>query len=215
MKKIILIVAVAFGVANTAQAQDNKTDFRENFMFGLKAGVNYSNVYDSEGEEFEADGKFGAAAGAFLVIPIGKFVGIQPEVLFSQKGFQASGVLLGNRYNFKRTTNYIDVPLFFSIKPSEFFTIHLGPQFSYLIKQTDVFKTGSVDVNQQTEFENDNVRKNTLCLVAGADINMKHITLGLRAGYDLQNNKGDGTNSTPRYKNAWYQFTIGYRFYKA
>ncbi len=214
MKKIILTVAIAFGITSASQAQDNKTDFRENFMFGLKAGVNYSNVYDSEGEDFEADGKFGFAGGGFLVIPIGKYLGIQPEFLFSQKGFQASGVLLGTPYSFKRTTNHIDVPLFFSLKPSEFFSIHLGPQYSYLIKQTDVFKTSNINVAQQTEFENDNIRQNTLCLVGGADINMKHIVLGVRAGYDLQKNKGDGTSSTPRYKNAWYQFTIGYRFYK-
>ena len=106
------------------------------------------------------------------------------------------------------------VPLFFSIKPSEFFSIQVGPQYSYLIKQTDVFKTGFVDINQQTEFENDNIRKNTLCFVAGADINIKHINLGLRAGLDLQNNKGDGTSSTPRYKNVCFQGTFGYKFYK-
>ncbi len=214
MKKIILVLTIALGIVNISYAQDNETDFRDKLMFGLKAGINYSNVYDSEGEDFEADGKFGAAAGGFLVIPIGKYLGIQPELLFSQKGFQASGVILGNPYSFKRTTNYIDIPLFFSFKPTEFFSIHLGPQYSYLIKQNDVFKTGSIDINQQTEFENDNVRQNTLCLVAGADINMKHISLGLRAGYDLQNNKGDGTSTTPRYKNAWYQLTVGYRFYK-
>ena len=215
MKKIILALSIALCIATAAEAQDSDTDFRKKFMFGLKAGINYSNVYDSEGEDFEADGKFGAVAGGFFVIPIGKFVGIQPELLFSQKGFQASGSFLGNSYSFKRTTDYIDVPLFFSIKPSEFFSIQVGPQYSYLIKQTDVFKTGFVDINQQTEFENDNIRKNTLCFVAGADINIKHINLGLRAGLDLQNNKGDGTSSTPRYKNAWYQFTIGFRFYKS
>ncbi len=214
MKKIILTLAIALGITITSYAQDNEIDFREKFMFGLKAGTNYSNVYDSEGEDFEAEGKFGVAAGGFLVIPIGKYLGIQPELLFSQKGFQASGVLLGNPYSFKRTTNYIDLPLFFSFKPSPFFSVHLGPQYSYLIKQTDVFKTTSINVAQQTEFENDNIRQNTLCFAAGADINMKHIMLGVRAGYDLQNNKGDGTSTTPRYKNAWYQFTIGYRFYK-
>ena len=177
MKKIILALSIALCIATTAEAQDSDTDFRKKFMFGLKAGINYSNVYDSEGEDFEADGKFGAVAGGFFVIPIGKFVGIQPELLFSQKGFQASGSFLGNSYSFKRTTDYIDVPLFFSIKPSKFFSIQVGPQYSYLIKQTDVFKTGFVDINQQTEFENDNIRKNTLCFVAGADININQLSI--------------------------------------
>jgi hypothetical protein len=53
-----------------------------------------------------------------------------------------------------------------------------------------------------------------LCLTGGFDITMKHIVLSARAGWDLQENHSDGTSSTPRYKNVWYQGTIGYRFYR-
>jgi len=88
-----------------------------------------------------------------------------------------------------------------------------GPQYSYLLKQTDVFTNGSTSIAQEKEFENDNVRKNTLCFAGGMDINLKHIVLGVRAAWDVQNNNGDGSSTTPRYKNAWYQFTFGYRFY--
>lgn len=213
MKKIILSLAIALSFAQILIAQDNKTDYRSKFMFGPKGGVNYSNVYDSKGEEFKANGKFGAVAGLFIVIPISKFFGIQPEVLFSQKGFQATGIILDNGYNFTRTTNYIDVPLLFSFKISEFISLNLGPQYSYLIKQKDVFKNASTSVSQETAFQNDDLRQNTLCLLGGADITLKHIVLGLRAGLDFQNNNKDGSSLTPRYKNTWLQFTVGYRFY--
>lgn len=214
MKKLILILAsvTALSVTNSI-AQDNTTDFRDKLSFGLKAGVNYSNVYDSQGEEFQASPKFGLAAGGFVAIPIGKFFGLQPEALISQKGFKATGRILGGTYKFTRTTTYIDLPLFFAFKPSEFFTIMAGPQYSYLIHQTDVFANASTSIAQETEFENDNIRKNTLCAVGGFDLTMKHIILSARAGWDFQNNNGDGTSSTPRYKNAWYQATVGYRFY--
>ena len=66
---------------------------------------------------------------------------------------------------------------------------------------------------QQTEFENNNVRKNILCVTGGIDINIKHFVLGARAGWDVQDNNGDGTNSDPRYKNVWYQLTVGFRLY--
>lgn len=213
MKKIILIILSAAFVGNII-AQENETDFRKKLTFGLKGGFNYSNVYDSEGEDFNADPKFGLATGAFLAIPIGRYLGIQPEVLFSQKGFRGTGRILGNTYSFTRTTNYIDVPLFLTLKPSEFISILAGPQYSYLTNQKDVFKNASTSIEQEQEFENDNIRKNTLCLVAGADINLKHIVLSARAGWDVQNNNGDGSSTTPRYKNVWYQATIGYRFYK-
>ncbi|HWY37824.1 MAG TPA: porin family protein [Bacteroidia bacterium] len=218
MKKIILLIATLTSMLSHSNAQendkDNKTDFRNRLLFGLKAGANYSNVYDSQGESFQASPKFGLAAGAFLAIPIGKYLGIQPEVLFSQKGFQATGRILGGSYDLTRTTDYIDVPLLFAFKPSEFFTLLAGPQYSYLLKQTDVFTNGTTSAAQETEFENNNVRKNTLCLAAGIDITMKHIVIGARAAWDIQNNNGDGTSTTPRYKNAWYQVTLGYRFFK-
>jgi hypothetical protein len=206
MKKIILLVAVMFSITYSTMAQ-------EHVAFGLKVGTNYSNVYDSEGEDFEADGKFGLAAGAFLSIPFGQYIGIQPEVLFSQKGFKATGTMFGSRYEMKRTTNYIDVPLFLALKPAESITFLAGPQFSFLMKQQDKFKGPTTNFQQQEEFDNDNIRKNTLCFIGGADLNFQHTVIGLRAGWDLSNNNGDGTASTPRYKNVWAQATIGFRFY--
>ncbi len=214
MKKLILTIAAVTSLIVTSNAQNNETDFRDKLSFGLKAGINYSNVYDSKGEEFKASPKFGLAGGAFLAIPFGKYFGLQPEALISQKGFSATGRILGDSYKFTRTTTYVDLPLFFALKPSEFFTIMVGPQYSYLIHQTDVFANASTSIAQETEFQNDNIRKNTLCVVGGFDLTMKHIVLSARAGWDLQNNNGDGTSTTPRYKNAWYQATIGYRFYR-
>jgi hypothetical protein len=211
--KIFISVFLLIVSGTNLFAQENKTDFRTKLQFGMKAGLNYSNVYNTKGEQFVADAKFGFAGGAFIAIPIGMYMGIQPEILFSQKGFQATGMILENTYKFTRTTNYVDVPIFFSLKPSEFLTIHAGPQFSYLIKQKDVFAKGTTSIEQEQVFENDNIRKNTFCFTGGIDINLKHIVLGARAGWDLLNNTGDGTSSTPRYQNVWYQATIGYRFY--
>jgi hypothetical protein len=207
MKKIILIIAGMLSITWGAIAQDGPA-------FGLKVGANYSNVYDSKGEDFEADGKFGLAAGAFLSIPFGKYIGIQPEVLFSQKGFRSTGTMFGTTYDLKRTTSYIDVPLLLAIKPIESITFLAGPQFSFLVKQRDTFNSPSANFAQEEEFDNDNLRKNTLCFTGGIDINLDHTVIGLRTGWDLQNNHGDGASSTPRYKNVWAQATIGYRFYK-
>lgn len=192
-------------------AQDD--DSRETFHLGLKIGANYANVYDSEGEEFRADGRFGFAGGAFFSIPIGRYIGVQPEVLISQKGFQGKGILLGSSYEFTRTTTYLDIPLLFALKPAPFITVLAGPQYSYLLQRKDVFKGNGATILQQEEFENDNIRKNTLCFTGGVDVNIQqHMVTSLRVGWDLRNNNGDGSSTTPRYKNAWYQATIGYRF---
>ncbi|MCW3103837.1 MAG: hypothetical protein JWO09_2277 [Bacteroidetes bacterium] len=215
MKKLIIIAAAFLSYTGAVNAQDtHDTDNREKFQFGLKAGLNYSNVYDEKGEEFKASPKFGLAAGAFMEIPFGKYLGIAPGVQISQKGFRATGMMLGSTYTFTRTTTYLDVPLEFQLKPSEFITLALGGQYSYLLNKRDVFSNSSTSYVQEQQFQNDNVRKNVFGFGGGLDINLRHIVLGARVGCDVQNNNGDGSSTTPRYKNAWFQGTLGYKFYK-
>ncbi|MCE5321022.1 MAG: PorT family protein [Bacteroidales bacterium] len=212
MKKVILVFAFATFMFGSMFAQKSSADFREKLSFGVKAGVNLSNVYDSQGEQFNADSKLGLAAGVFVALPLGKYFGIQPEILFSQKGYKGSGSLLGSDYSFSYTSNYIDVPLLLAFKPISLITIVAGPQYSFLIKDNYTFNSTLINVDQENVFENDNIRKNTLSFLGGIDFNLNRIVIGTRVGWDLQANKGDGTSETPRYKNIWYQATIGFRF---
>jgi hypothetical protein len=193
-------------------AQNENEEFNEKLVLGFKIGGNLSNVYNARGEQFVADSKLGLVAGGFLAIPIGKYLGIQPEVLFSQKGFKASGIILGSTYQYTRTTSFIDVPLMVSFKPVSFLSIMAGPQFSYLILQNNSFDSGTTSIAQETEFINDNVRKNIMGFIGGVDININHVVVGIRAAADFQKNNGSGAAITPNYKNVWYQATIGYRF---
>lgn len=210
MKKLVLSLTALFAFATAALAQD--TDLRSSLLFGLKAGINSSNVYDSEGDNFQADAKIGFAGGAFMAIPFGTLFGFQPEILYSQKGYQSSGTLLGSPYSMTRTTNWIDVPLLFSFKPVQYINLVAGPQYSYLISRKDAFTNGNYTTEQEKEFENENPRKNILCFTGGVDLTMNRLVIGTRAGWDFQTNNGDGTSSTPRYKNMWYQLTLGFRF---
>lgn len=200
---------------DTRNTYDNRVenDTRGQFNMGLKAGGNYSNVYDERGDDFQADSKFGFAGGLFFNIPIGKVAGFQPEFLFSQKGFRAEGSLLGSNYGLTRTTNFVDIPLMLAIKPISALTIVAGPQFSYLLSRKDEFKSALGTVEQITEFENENIRKNILGFIAGLDVNVNALVIGARVGWDLSQNNGDGTSQTPRYKNTWVQATLGYRFF--
>lgn len=210
MKKVILLIA--FVTISVTNSNAQFTNDGSAVSFGIKAGTNYSNVYDSDNEDFVADGKFGFAAGAFVAIPLGKFVGIQPEILYSQKGFKSSGTYFGSTYEMTRTTDFIDVPLLLAVKPIDQVTLLFGPQFSYLLKQKDNFTGGNISATQQQEFDNNDLTKNILGLTGGADINVDNLVFGLRAGWDIKTNEGDGNSSTPRYKNMWYQATVGYKF---
>ncbi len=212
MKKSIFLAVVYLSIAYSATAQTETTDDREQMHIGIKAGINYSNVYDTESKDFTADGKVGFAGGVFLSIPIGKFIGVQPEVQYSQKGFTGKGTILGSAYTFTRSTDYIEVPILFMIKPIAPLALVLGPQFSFLTKRTDTFTNAIFTESQQQEFNNENVRKNILGVVVGADFTFTNILVGVRGTWDIQNNNGDGTSNTPRYKNAVLQATVGLRF---
>jgi Outer membrane protein beta-barrel domain len=209
MKKLVVLALTVVGFISPAMAQD---DDREVFGFGAKAGINISNIYDSEDEDIEADPKVGFVGGGFLSIPIGRYLGVQPEVLFSQKGFSASSTVLGTTFTFKRTTNHLDIPILLQFKPLPYTTFLFGPQYSYVLSRTDNFDGGGISVEDQEEFENDNIRKNIFGLVAGLDLNINRFVLGGRLAWDLQNNNGDGTSDTPRYKYVYGQITAGFRF---
>ena len=218
MKKLIILLVAFSACANFMYAQNdnagNKTDYREKLLFGFKAGANYANVYDTKGEDFRADPKFGLAFGAFVAIPIGEYIGIQPEILFSQKGFKGTGAIQTSKYALARTSTYIDVPVLFAFKPSEFITVVAGPEYSFLLEQKDVFSNNSnVSYQQTTSFAGDDVRKSVFGLTGGADITAKHLVFGTRIGWDLLDNRADQSSTTPRYKNLWFQGTLGYRFY--
>jgi hypothetical protein len=214
--KILILAMLSTLGSLSAQSEDNnkenETDNREKMRFGAKIGINGSNVYDNEGDPFTADTKYGIMIGVFTAIPIGKYIGVQPEVQLSQKGFKGRGSLIGNPYSVTRTTTFIDIPLQIALKPSEFITILAGPQYSYLIKQSDKFESSNFSYQQELEFKQDNIRKNILGAVIGLDINLRHVTLSGRLAWDIQKNKGDGTQVTPRYKNKWYQVGVGFNF---
>ncbi|MGF1637255.1 MAG: porin family protein [Cyclobacteriaceae bacterium] len=210
LRNILLLSVFAFIAPNISNGQDG--DFNERITFGIKAGANYSNVFDEQGDQFVADPKFGLAAGAFFTIPLGRYLGVHPEVIYSQKGFQSTGRFLGSNYTLSRTSNFLDIPILFALKPAPMITLLAGPQFSYLLSQKDDFEGSSISIDQQREFENDNIRNNILGFVVGGDINIDNVVLGLRAGWDLRRNHGDGDSSTPRYKNMLYQATLGFRF---
>jgi hypothetical protein len=216
MKNSILLFAIIAltGINSYSQTESttSTSDQRDHLFFGVKLGLNYSNVYDAQGENFVADAKFGVALGGFVSIPIGTFIGVQPELLYSQKGYKSSGTFLGTSYSMTRTTDFLDIPIYFVVKPVENISLLFGPQYSYLLKRTDDFTGGSLSASDIQTFTNDNLRKNIFGLAGGLDINIDHLIIGLRAAWDTTSNNGDGTSYTPRYKNMWYQATIGFRF---
>lgn len=212
MKKIVLLIAFGF-LAIESHSQIGENSVSEKLLFGVKAGLNNSNVYSTQGDGFSAEGKFGYALGMFVSIPIIENIGIQPELLLSQKGFKGTGNSPGNIYNVTRTTTYLDIPLLATVKPVSFITLLAGPHYSYLLNGKYSFGNASTTIAQEEDFINEDSRKSTLGFGGGLDINVNHFVISARAFWDLQKNRSNENSITPRYNNTWYQATLGYRFY--
>jgi hypothetical protein len=212
---LILLLGFSYGLTFSQESPQvvSSREAKKRIVPGIKIGINRSNVYDEEGLDFVASPKTGFVGGAYVALPIGSLLGIQPEILISQKGFSSHGMLEGAPYYLERTTTFLDVPLQVQLKLFRFLTLLGGVQYSFLMKQTDSFSRRETTIAQSQAFENDNIRKNILGGTVGFDINIRHIVLSGRSAWDFRANRGDGSYYTPRYKNVWLQATIGYRFY--
>jgi len=201
-----LFVAFLFGTSSiwNLVAQEDK------ISLGIKAGLNLANVYNSKAESFDADPKLGFAAGGFLNIPLSAALAIQPEVMYSQKGYSATGLIIGSTYKLSYTFNYLDVPLLLVLRLSPTLNVVVGPQINFLLSSRYKFSQGNISSDVQQEYSK-GWRTNTLAGHAGFDFLLGNLVLSPRISLDLQDNNGNGTATNPQFKNFFLQLTAGLR----
>lgn len=205
--KCLFIAAAALAIF-TGQANAQKTKVK----LGVRAGANLSNIVKSGDSDFSTGSKMGFNAAVFADLPLASVFSIQPELQFSQKGFRSTGSFLGSPYEYKQTTNFIEVPILAKIKPSANFAILAGPQFSFLSSTKTSFNVSNTSYEDIVKEENDNLRKNILGGVLGLEASSKNFLVGLRYNLDFQANNGDGTSTTLKYKNQVTSLYIGVTF---
>jgi len=216
MKKILitttaLLLAVVFKVNAQTTGFSNNSD-KQRAHIGIKAGANLSNVIQDVNENTTNGAKAGFVGGLFVELPIVTGFSIQPEVLFSQKGYKSEGNFLGTAYEYKLTSNFIDVPLLAKFKPSENFGIVIGPQFSFLTSTKTNFTVKNAGFEATNDEDNDNLRKNILGGVVGIEAGAGPVVFDLRYNLDFQSNNGEGSTYSPKYKNQVLSLTAGIRF---
>lgn len=103
--------------------------------FGVKAGFNVSNVKNVGSTENKT--RLGLNGGLLTEIKIRKKIIVRPEVLYSIKGnkFPATAFNGGGTLSL----NYISIPLLGGFRPTDKFTILLGPEFNFLTSANSRF----------------------------------------------------------------------------
>ncbi len=204
------ILLLCFSLAAVAQESNESHNDQPMVRIGLKGGLSIATIIKTNDNNFSSAPLYGFNGGAVLQLPLGHVIAIQPEVLFSQKGYRATGTSLVGDYDYRRYLNFLDIPILLRINASKNFGIVVGPQYSYLLSTHTTFKSGDASYEQTVNNENDNITKNIFGGVIGADINLnRNLFIYGRYTIDFKNNNGDGTSSTPSYKNQVFQFGIG------
>jgi hypothetical protein len=216
-KRMIVMTMVATLLASTvafAQEQQTSVDNGLTAKFGIKGGLNLTNLYvsDVSNEHMKA----GFNAGVFVKIPVTRGFSIQPELLYSVKGArdtydnfaQGSG-----EYRFN--LNYIEMPLVAVVNLAPNFNIHAGGYAAYLVGANvqDVNSNGTIE--GATELNADNFNRWDFGLVGGAGFDIEHFTIGARYNYGLMNIGKSGNLSgdlTQNSKNAGFSVYVGFGF---
>ena len=197
MKKLLLIALVALFSFNALNAQSP-------FRFGVKAGVNFSDITGDMVDSFNGRTAFhfGVMAEGFKC----EQFALQAELLYSAQGsdyeeedFDISGTV---------KVDYLNIPIMGKYYVADGFSLQAGPQIGFLLSATDEY-----------EGEEDDIKE----FLKGTDFG---VNFGL--GYELENglnfaaryNLGltDNLDTTEfesagaEYKNSVIQISIGWFF---
>jgi hypothetical protein len=203
MKKV-LVLAISVLLAGAAEAQ----------TFGIKGGVNFSNIIKTNDRNFSTEFKPGLNAGVFVDIPVVERLAFSPELMFSQKGYKTTGTsLLGVANEYSVTTNFIEIPILAKISAADKFSIYVGPQVSFLASTKEKFTRGDASYQNTIRNENDNLKKSLVGGVLGLGLGLTdQLSLQGRYAIDFQKNNENGSSETPIYKNQVIQTSLAYRF---
>ncbi|MFD2512689.1 porin family protein [Pontibacter locisalis] len=180
MKKLFFVLAFVLTTFSFAQAQTAS--------FGFRGGANLSNLSGDLRDENRFENKVGFHAGAVLNIGIvGDFFSLQPELLYSSKGFKNNDeeFQLGGleyRREGKVNYNYLDLPVLAKIKAGPIY-FEGGPQASYLLNvnnETKTYVNGNLQNTSRDEGSKEGLTDFELGYAAGVGFATRSISLGVR-----------------------------------
>ncbi|HXD79696.1 MAG TPA: outer membrane beta-barrel protein [Puia sp.] len=177
---------------------------QKSMEWGLKAGGNYFKV---GGRSFDNTYNVSFSGGAYAELNYTSKFTVQPELLFNQvlcktsEGF--TNIYSGlEPVGFQLVSlDYIAVPVLFVYKPVPLVSVIIGPQYSYLIAQTQGLL--------RAETSKDAFHHSELALVFGGQLNLGKLTLGLRYQEGLTN--VNGINTTDVWRTYGFQLYLGFQ----
>lgn len=197
MKKIILL-SIIFSYPFFSQAQ---------LSGGIKAGLNVANV-SIEPDVISTDNRVGLHLGGYAKFDINENISLQPELLYSQKGFGFTLLTASSDMNI----NYMDLAALVRYNINEMISIHAGPQLGFVLSAKAKEDDGEDDFK-------DIVKSTDFSLAGGVQVDLPTGIIG-GVRYNLGITNISETSDDPdelelgsSIKNGVLQFYVGYKLF--
>jgi hypothetical protein len=205
VKKVFLSLAVFAAFAGTARAQEAAS--QDDNHFGVKAGASFTNLVGKDVSD--AKYLFGFHAGFVANIDLSERVSIQPELLYSTKGFKQE--IAGVKAT--QSLHYVDLPILVKAKFNQVF-VEAGPQAGVLLRAKSKFEGGGMEESTSNKEEFDDV---DFGYAVGVGYQLASgPMIGLRYNGGLSNVGAsevvNGVSSQPKARNNAFQLYVGYMF---
>lgn len=217
VRQLIAAMAVSFGVlfAGSASAQEQQTAAESSLKakFGVKAGLNLSNMYVDDVKDENV--KAGFNAGVFAKLPVARGFSIQPELIYSNKGAKLTydlPIVGDGEYRFN--LHYVELPVMAVINVVKNFNIHAGPYISYLAAANVTRIDDDNDVSEVSDLKAENFNRIDYGLAGGLGLDFQNLTIGARYNYGLREIGNDGIagEATRNSKNSVLSVYLGLAF---
>ncbi len=180
--------------------------------WGVKGGINVSNLTTKDGDIDDTNARFGYTIGLFKSYEVKGIFSLQPEILFSTKGSNYSGI----GYDVDAKLSYVDIPVLFTLNFLDPFYIYAGPQLSFLIdsKLKYTFLNG---VASYVDTDESNNRRLDFGGAIGLGLNFGNTFLDARLSkgyinYDKDRTVEGAFVEAKNLKNINFQLTTGLKF---
>lgn len=200
MKKVISIgvVAAAFTLLLGTPAM------AQSVQGGIKGGVSFSTLDGlreivSDVTDIDVDQRTNWLIGGFIKVNFGRFVAVQPEVLYVRKGAKATDIF---DQSVKLKLDYVDIPVLFRLQTGQDtgFYVLVGPSFGINVAAESESGSGTEDIADEIA--------NDTGLVVGAGFDLAHVLIEGRYTQSLTNVSTDEIGPTVKHRAVSVLFGI-------
>lgn len=148
MKTTYIAIALMIISSLSLSAQDRKNKATA----GIKGGYNVSSVSFDGTSDTETERLQGFHLGIYVESYIGKYISVQPEILYSQQGYK----IIDEDGTFTQKLDYLNVPLMLKLYPVKSFFLEAGPQVGFSISHKETLDSGRLFGDTSRELEPNN-----------------------------------------------------------